>query len=197
VEKKEIQQEKSSKKSDKSAKKKETSKSSGKSKKASKGSSSEESSASSKESKKGNPNERKSDKDKKASSQSGEGDGASKKRKAESDANEDGMQPPTKKSKPSSAKSSTTDKTTPQRFQRIDPNTIAIGHDRLKDNSYFAHAEATGESWGLKAAQDLIQVQGDRFRHEKTKKKRGSYKGGNISFGVNSVKLTDSDDDNM
>jgi len=36
-------------------------------------------------------------------------------------------------------------------------------------------------------------VQGDRFRHEKTKKKRGSYKGGPISFGVNSVKLTESD----
>jgi len=80
-----------------------------------------------------------------------------------------------------------------QRFKRIDPTQVKIDHSRLADNSYFAHAHATGESWGLKAAKDLAIVQGDRFRHEKTKKKRGSYKGGEISFGVNSVKL-DSED---
>lgn len=34
--------------------------------------------------------------------------------------------------------------------------------------------------WGFKAQQVLGAVRGKDFRHEKTKKKRGSYKGGNI-----------------
>jgi hypothetical protein len=39
------------------------------------------------------------------------------------------------------------------------------------------------------------QVRGKDFRHEKTKKKRGTYRGGGINTGaVNSVKL-DSDTD--
>ena len=43
----------------------------------------------------------------------------------------------------------------------------------------------------------LIQVRGKDFRHEKTKKKRGTYRGGEITTGaVNSVKLcNDSDSD--
>ena len=43
-----------------------------------------------------------------------------------------------------------------------------------------------------KASKDLIVTQGKSFRHEKTKKKRGSYRGGQINVGVNSVKF-DSD----
>lgn len=35
-------------------------------------------------------------------------------------------------------------------------------------------------------------TKGRSFRHEKTKKKRGSYRGGAISTGVNSIKF-DSD----
>ena len=38
----------------------------------------------------------------------------------------------------------------------------------------------------------LLQVRGKDFRHEKTKKKRGTYKGGQIDFKVNSFKY-DSD----
>lgn len=39
-----------------------------------------------------------------------------------------------------------------------------------------------------------IQVRGKDFRHEKTKKKRGSYKGGLIDNNVNSFKF-ESDDE--
>ena len=44
-------------------------------------------------------------------------------------------------------------------------------------------------SWGERANQDLKHTKGKSFRHEKTKKKRGSYRGGNIDIGVNSIKF--------
>ena len=40
----------------------------------------------------------------------------------------------------------------------------------------------------------LSKVRGKDFRHEKTKKKRGSYRGGQIDQGTNSIKF-DSDDE--
>lgn len=44
--------------------------------------------------------------------------------------------------------------------------------------------------------QVLGQVRGKDFRHEKTKKKRGSYRGGAIESGaVNSFKFENSDDE--
>jgi SRP40, C-terminal domain. len=46
-------------------------------------------------------------------------------------------------------------------------------------------------SWGEKANQDLKFTRGKSFRHEKTKKKRGSYRGGQISMEVNSIKFDD------
>eukprot|EP00775_Hariotina_reticulata_P007253 gene7253-7466_t len=43
------------------------------------------------------------------------------------------------------------------------------------------YEDTFGESgWGFKAQQVLGAVRGKDFRHEKTKKKRGSYKGGAI-----------------
>jgi hypothetical protein len=51
-----------------------------------------------------------------------------------------------------------------------------------------------GDSWGAKAAQDLGKVQGKSFRHEKTKKKRGSYAGGEIDTGIHSHKFSDDSD---
>lgn len=50
---------------------------------------------------------------------------------------------------------------------------------------------ATGD-WGEKANDVLRFTKGKSFRHEKTKKKRGSYRGGAISTSVNSIKF-DSD----
>lgn len=47
------------------------------------------------------------------------------------------------------------------------------------------------ENWGKKAALDLQYTKGKSFRHEKTKKKRGSYRGGQIDVGVNSIKFDD------
>ena len=49
-----------------------------------------------------------------------------------------------------------------------------------------------GESgYGAKASAVLSQVRGKDFRHEKTKKKRGSYRGGEISMSSNSFKYSD------
>lgn len=47
------------------------------------------------------------------------------------------------------------------------------------------------ENWGKKAALDLQYTKGKSFRHEKTKKKRGSYRGGQIDINVNSIKFDD------
>jgi len=46
------------------------------------------------------------------------------------------------------------------------------------------------KGWGAKANAVLSQVRGKDFRHEKTKKKRGSYRGGVIEMNaVNSIKF--------
>lgn len=60
----------------------------------------------------------------------------------------------------------------------------------LADNSY----EGTfgNEGWGAKASEKLLQTRGKSFRAEKTKKKRGSYSGGEINRNaVNSYKFDD------
>ena len=72
-------------------------------------------------------------------------------------------------------------------FRRVKAEDITIEKEELKDNSFKAF-----DSWGQKANQDLIVTKGKSFRHEKTKKKRGSYRGGEINVGVNSIKF-DSD----
>ena len=48
------------------------------------------------------------------------------------------------------------------------------------------------DDYGFKANQILKHTKGKSFRHEKTKKKRGTYKGGIINMGVTSIKF-DSD----
>lgn len=60
---------------------------------------------------------------------------------------------------------------------------------RLGDNTYVGTFGAAG--WGSKANDILSKVRGKDFRHEKTKKKRGTYRGGAIDFAVNSIKLGD------
>ena len=80
-------------------------------------------------------------------------------------------------------------------FERIDSEKWmgAIKDDRLKDNSYEGTYGDGG--WGAKASQKLVQVRGKDFRHEKTKKKRGGYRGGTVDMGSNSIKYHYSDDD--
>ena len=47
------------------------------------------------------------------------------------------------------------------------------------------------DGYGAKANQILASVKGKDFRHEKTKKKRGGYRGGTISTESNSFKYSD------
>ncbi|PSC68366.1 Nucleolar and coiled-body phospho 1 [Micractinium conductrix] len=62
------------------------------------------------------------------------------------------------------------------------------------DNSYVGTFGQNG--WGWKAQEVLGKVRGKDFRHEKTKKKRGSYKGGEIDPHARcSYKFEDSDND--
>ena len=72
--------------------------------------------------------------------------------------------------------------------RRVRAEELQIKHDALKDNSYKSF-----DSWGAKANKDLIVTKGKGFRSEKTKKKRGSYRGGAINVGVNSFRFEDSD----
>ncbi len=78
-----------------------------------------------------------------------------------------------------------------QAFRRVEDNKWAGSlHDRVKSNHYEATFGAEG--YGYKAHQKLSAKRGKEFRHEKTKRKRGSYRGGKISMEQNGFKF-DSD----
>lgn len=57
-------------------------------------------------------------------------------------------------------------------------------------NQCFSQKNARG-SFGEKANDILKHTKGKSFRHEKTKKKRGNYRGGAIDYAVNSIKFED------
>ncbi|KAK3137011.1 hypothetical protein QOZ80_5BG0446500 [Eleusine coracana subsp. coracana] len=79
-------------------------------------------------------------------------------------------------------------------FQRVKLEAVKFADERLQDNSYWAKGGAeTG--YGAKAQEVLGQVRGRGFRHEKTKKKRGTYRGGQIDLGTHSIKFDNSDDE--
>ncbi|KAK4757798.1 hypothetical protein SAY87_019099 [Trapa incisa] len=84
--------------------------------------------------------------------------------------------------------------TTTKAFQRIKADEVEFADERLKDNSYWAKGGAE-IGYGAKAQEVLGQVRGKDFRHEKTKKKRGSYRGGQIDLQTHSVKFNYSDDE--
>lgn len=77
-------------------------------------------------------------------------------------------------------------------FQRVKAEEW-LGKKGAIDNRY----EATfgDQGWGYKAQQVLGQVRGKDFRHEKTKKKRGSYLGGAIDPNATFSTKFDSDDE--
>ncbi|XP_059287576.1 uncharacterized protein LOC132040905, partial [Lycium ferocissimum] len=79
-------------------------------------------------------------------------------------------------------------------FQRVKIDQVEFKDDRLKDNSYWAK-EGADIGYGAKAQEVLGQVKGRDFRHEKTKKKRGSYRGGIIDLNSHSVKFNYSDEE--
>ncbi|PAA77858.1 hypothetical protein BOX15_Mlig001228g10 [Macrostomum lignano] len=71
-------------------------------------------------------------------------------------------------------------------YRRVREDEVINKH--FRDNSFDAKPGAAS-SWGYKANEDLKPTQGRSFRHEKTKKKRGSYKGGAIDTGVCSIRF--------
>eukprot|EP00249_Psilotum_nudum_P019465 c27267_g1_i1 orf=171-2165(+) len=79
-------------------------------------------------------------------------------------------------------------------FKRVDVSKVEFADPRLQDNSYWSK-DGAQEGWGAKAQSVLGLVRGKDFRHEKTKKKRGSYRGGAIDFDSHSVKFSYSDDE--
>ncbi|XP_010451810.1 PREDICTED: nucleolar and coiled-body phosphoprotein 1 [Camelina sativa] len=79
-------------------------------------------------------------------------------------------------------------------FQRVNVDDVVFTDERLRDNSYYALPNAE-VGYGYKAQEILGQVRGRDFRHEKTKKKRGSYRGGQIDLQSHSIKFENSDEE--
>ncbi|KAG8754632.1 nucleolar and coiled-body phosphoprotein 1 [Ceratobasidium sp. 428] len=57
------------------------------------------------------------------------------------------------------------------------------------DNRFDNKGGTTGD-YGERASRDLIVTRGAGFRKEKNKKKRGSYRGGEITMQSHSIKFT-------
>jgi len=72
-------------------------------------------------------------------------------------------------------------------FQRFDSSKIPV--HAVKDNRYEAKAGPSND-YGQRAHKDLIVTRGAGFRKEKNKKKRGSYKGGEITLESHSFKFS-------
>ncbi|CAA0843029.1 Unknown protein [Striga hermonthica] len=79
-------------------------------------------------------------------------------------------------------------------FQRVKIDEVEFVDERLQDNSYWAK-DGAETGYGAKAQEVLGQVKGRGFRHEKTKKKRGSYRGGQIDLQSHSIKFNYSDEE--
>ena len=78
-------------------------------------------------------------------------------------------------------------------FQRVNVDEF-MGKKGSWDMSYEATFGEGGVGWKAQAV--LGQVKGDRFRHEKNKRKRSTYRGGLIDDAkVNSIKFDYSDDE--
>ncbi|RIB17932.1 SRP40, C-terminal domain-containing protein, partial [Gigaspora rosea] len=73
---------------------------------------------------------------------------------------------------------------------RINVNEVKFHNEKLKDNSFLAKDGAVG-SYGHKAYNDFVTTRGKDFRAQKTKKKRGSYRGGKIDLQSHSIKFED------
>lgn len=90
-------------------------------------------------------------------------------------------------------KKSNTPKTA-KSFQRVEVKEVNFSDPRLQDNSYWGK-DGAENGYGAKAQEVLGQVKGKDFRHEKTKKKRGSYTGGMIDLQSHSIKFSYSDEE--
>ncbi|CAN8301601.1 unnamed protein product [Cochlearia groenlandica] len=108
--------------------------------------------------------------------------------------NVDAVKSETKSTNQKSGKGLSNSKEPKKPFQRVNVDDIVFTDDRLKDNSYWAK-DGADSGYGAKAQEVLGQVRGRGFRHEKTKKKRGSYRGGEIDLESHSVKFDYSDEE--
>lgn len=77
----------------------------------------------------------------------------------------------------------------PKRFSRINREEVEFLDERVKDNRFEAKGGAVPGSYGFKAHLDLSVTRGKGFTKEKNKKKRGSYRGGQIDMGSHSIKF--------
>ncbi|KAF8136514.1 SRP40, C-terminal domain-containing protein [Boletus edulis] len=73
-----------------------------------------------------------------------------------------------------------------ERFQRVKAENLAP--ELFLDNGYKARGGASSD-YGERAHRDLIVTRGAGFRKEKNKKKRGSYRGGEITMENRSIKF--------
>eukprot|EP00916_Digyalum_oweni_P021943 GHVL01036351.1.p1 GENE.GHVL01036351.1~~GHVL01036351.1.p1 ORF type:complete len:122 (-),score=29.28 GHVL01036351.1:63-428(-) len=81
-------------------------------------------------------------------------------------------------------------------FKRVDDSILNdVADERLLNNTFDAknmYGGGDGDTWASKASRELLQVKGKEFRHEKSKKKRSSWKGcGEVDLGVNSIEFDD------
>jgi len=76
-------------------------------------------------------------------------------------------------------------------FRRVREEDVEFEDDRLRNNSYWGKQ---GDEYGRAANKDLVIVKGKDFRHAKTKKKKGTYRGGAIDLAVNSIKFANPDE---
>jgi hypothetical protein len=77
-------------------------------------------------------------------------------------------------------------------FKRVREESVKYADDRLRDNTFFSK----GDTYGVRAHQDLSVTRGKGFRKAMTKKKRQSHHGGTLDAGnVSSYKFSDSDSD--
>ncbi|KAH8930054.1 hypothetical protein BT69DRAFT_1210815, partial [Atractiella rhizophila] len=72
-------------------------------------------------------------------------------------------------------------------FRRVRAEEISVD-PRLADNSFEARRGGMND-YGAKASADLIVTRGKGFTKEKNKKKRGSYRGGEITMQSHSIKF--------
>uniref|UniRef100_A0ACD5YLG0 Uncharacterized protein n=1 Tax=Avena sativa TaxID=4498 RepID=A0ACD5YLG0_AVESA len=114
--------------------------------------------------------------------------------KEDTAATEDDVKEPSTISKPNKRQKLSSEPKTLIAFQRVKLDDVKFADERLQDNSYWAKGGADS-GYGAKAQEILGQVRGKGFRHEKTKKKRGTYRGGNIDLQTHSIKFDNSDDE--
>jgi hypothetical protein len=80
-------------------------------------------------------------------------------------------------------------------FQRVDAAAWSGVLPGIGQDNSYAGTFGT-EGYGAKAQEKLGVTRGKGFRHEKTKAKRGSYRGGAIATdAVNSIRFQHSDDE--